>query len=71
MEEATITGSTHTANVEKVNLMVENSTEKELYGESKLYGNEAPTKVEPDFADTHKLHPQASIEHTNFLAESD
>ena len=63
MEEATITGSTHTANVEKVNLMVENSTEKELYGESKLYGNEAPTKVEPDFADRHKLHPQASSKH--------
>ena len=37
VEEATITGSTHTANVEKVNLMVENRTEKELYGDSKLH----------------------------------
>ena len=62
MEEATITGSTHTANVEKVNLMVGNSR-KELHGESKLYWNEAPAKVEPDFADTHKLHPQASRKH--------
>ena len=37
VEEATITGSTHAANVEKVNLMVENRTEKELYGDSKLH----------------------------------
>ena len=31
--------------------------------------NEVPTKVEPDFADMHKLHPQASSKHVSVQSQ--
>jgi hypothetical protein len=76
VEEASIMGSIDTANVEKVNLMVENRTEKELYRESKLHkgtkGLQRLSQILPTCTSfTHKLPASMFEFKANLLVESD